>query len=330
MPKTPRPLGQKDAPKVFQGVPVVDTFPTPNLNVSIDDILASQDEDRSSPVPAAEKRPSATPSTAGSSQLKEVSVDLIDDPLFQPRLGISDEEQERNTTAIAVAGRVNRPLLLRLKDDGRYELIGGATRLRSVRSLGWATVPARIVDADDAEAEILAVTDNEGHKDLTDFEKGRSYAKILATGKIKTAKTLADRTGSSAPTVNRCLAFMKLPSACIKFLEQNPATLGVKHVSEFVELGQEHPDLVLEALTKIEQEGISQEVALRWIKGRINGQEDSNPGRRPSPTSISFGPLGSATMIRRKDSINLKLPKGADLEAVEAAILKALSSVSHE
>ncbi len=188
-------------------------------------------------------------------------------------------------------------------------------------------MPARIVDVDDAEAEILAVTDNEGHKDLTDFEKGRSYSRILATGKIKTAKTLADRTGSSAPTVNRCLAFMKLPPACIKFLEQNPATLGVKHVSEFVDIGQSHPDLVLEALKKIDQEGISQEVALRWIKGKIHGQPSDKP-QQPAPTSFSFGRLGAATMVRRKDSISLKLPKGADLEAVEAAILKALGSVS--
>ncbi|UXH55916.1 ParB/RepB/Spo0J family partition protein (plasmid) [Pseudomonas aeruginosa] len=327
MPKEPRPLGKKDAPKVFQGVPVRDTFPTPNLNVSIDDILASQDEDRVPLEPEAETHNRTLPSSTPSAQLQEVPVDLIDDPLFQPRLGISDEEQERNTTAIAVAGRVNRPLLLRLKDNGRYELIGGATRLRSVRSLGWPTVPARIVDVDDAEAEILAVTDNEGHKDLTDFEKGRSYSRILATGKIKTAKTLADRTGSSAPTVNRCLAFMKLPPACIKFLEQNPATLGVKHVSEFVDIGQSHPDLVLDALTKIEQEGISQEVALRWIKGKIHGQP-GDKAHHPAPTSFSFGQLGAATMVRRKDSISLKLPKGADLEAVEAAILKALGSVS--
>lgn len=328
MPKESRPLGQKDALKVFQGVPVIDTFPTPNLKVSIDDILASQDDDGSAHESSTEKRTGDLHSAAGSSQLREVPVDLIDDPLFQPRLSISDEEQERNTTAIAVAGRVNRPLLLRLKNNGRYELIGGATRLRSVRSLGWPTVPARIVDADDAETEILAVTDNEGHKDLTDFEKGRSYSRILATGKIKTAKTLADRIGSSAPTVNRCLAFMKLPLACIKFLEQNPATLGVKHVSEFVELGQENPDLVLEALTQIEQEGVSQEVALRWIKGRIKGLHSDPKKQQPAPTSISFGRLGAATMVRSKDSIKLKLPKGADLEAVEAAILKALGSVS--
>lgn len=327
MPKESRPLGKPDVPKVFQGVPVVDTFPTPNLTRSLDDILASQDDQSPQPVAVAAKS-AGSPSPAAAAQLQEVSVDLIDEPHFQPRLGITDEEQERNTTAIAVAGRVNRPLLLRVKGNGRFELIGGATRLRSVRALGWPTAPARIVDVDDAEAEILSVTDNEGHKDLTDFEKGRSYARILATGKVKTAKALADRAGSSAPTVARCLAFMKLPPACIKFLEQNPGTLGVKLVSDYVELGEKHPSLALDALVRIEEEGISQEVALRWAKSMAAG-DGANRSKQDAPaTSFRFGDLGEATVQRRKDSINLKLPKGVDMAAVEAAILKALESVS--
>ena len=65
MPKESRPLGQKDALKVFQGVPVIDTFPTPNLKVSIDDILASQDDDGSAHESSTEKRTGDLHSAAG-------------------------------------------------------------------------------------------------------------------------------------------------------------------------------------------------------------------------------------------------------------------------
>lgn len=336
MPKLTRPLGKDRPPQelVFQGVKVEDTFPKANLAVSLDSILEAQElalqqegmPQETLPQDAHAAAPKAALS-APTSQLLEVPVDLIDSPAYQPRLGISDELQERNTTAIAIAGRVNRPILLRAKNDGRYDIIGGSTRLRSVRTLGWPTVPARVVDVDDAEAEILAVSDNEGQTELTDFEKGRAYSRIMATGKIRTVRALAERVGTSAATVTRCLAFMKLHEDCIAFLEDHPDILGSKLISEYVEICLTHPKETLLALIKIEQEGVSQETALRWLRGIATPPGANASARGITQSVFSLGDRGEATLVRRKDSINLKLPKGVDVEAVERAVMQAIMSM---
>lgn len=327
MPKETRPLG-KDRPnqtKVFQGVAATDDFPSPNLNVSLDDILHAQEEKEMRAQPPAST--SIAPAPSSTAEFREVPVDLIDTSPYQPRLGLTDEEQERLTTSIAVAGRVNRPLLLRPKEGGRFELIGGATRLRSAVSLGWATVPARIVDVDDAEAEILAVSDNEGHKDLTDFEKGRSYTRILSTGKIRSYRALSARLGSSPATITRCLAFMKLPNDCIAYLEENPATLGGKLVTEFVDLSAKHPELTLESLIKIDQEGLSQEAALRWLTSAAAAASGTVKSQIKEVTNLQLAGGASATMTRRKDTISVKLPKGFDMDAIQDAIRAAIQAL---
>jgi len=339
MPKVSRPLGAKEPPKVFQGVPVEDTFPTPNLGVSIDDILKSQDDENAqeqqrvqppSPTSSASKTPAVTRDRRAEqdSDLLNVPVELIDDAAFQPRLVVTDEEQDRLTSSIAIAGRVNRPVLLRKRPNGRYELLGGTHRLKSVRSLNWPTIPARIVDVDDAEAEILALSDNEGHKDLSDFEKGRAYSRILATGKVKSARALAERVGASPATVTRCLAFMKLPAMCIEFLEDNPDLLGSKLIANFVELSAVDGDLTYQALVKIDQEAISQEAALRWLSASISEKEGKNRKPERHISSLRVGFAGSAKLTRTKDTISLKLPRGADMDVIEQAIRDAIDRIA--
>jgi ParB family chromosome partitioning protein len=327
MPK-PHPF-QANRQKVFQGVPAVDTFPQPNLSRSLDDILNSQDEDEAALPAKTESRsePSSVTPAKADLDLQEVPVDLIDGPPFQPRLALSDEEQAQLTTAIAIAGRVNRPLLLRRMPNGRYQRLGGSSRFASVLALGWPTVPARIVDVDDDEAELLTVSDNEGQTGLSDFEKGRAYDRLLKRGKISSARALADRLRTSPATVSRCLAFMKLPPDCINYLVENPSILGIKHIAEFVELGQNHPDLCYEALVKIDQECKSQEAALRWANAQVALQTGKVSESVRHVSTINLG-KGDATVTRNRSSISLKLPKGVDVDAVEQAVIKALSSIS--
>lgn len=328
MPK-PHPF-QAQRQKVFQGVPTVDTFPKPNLKVSLDDILSAQDDEDDDSLPGAaasatEQLGTATPTVE--SDLQNVPVDLIDGPPFQPRLELSDEEQAQLTTSIAVAGRVNRPLLLRRMPNGRFQRLGGSSRFASVLALGWPTVPARIVDVDDDEAEILTVSDNEGQTSLTDFEKGRAYARLLKNGKIGSARALADRLRTSAATVSRCLAFTKLPAQCIDYLVENPSILGIKHVAEFVELGEKYPDLCYEALVKIDQEGKPQEAALRWASAQVAERNGKANEKIRHVSTFTIG-KGEGTVTRNRSSISLKLPKGVDVEAVEKAVIQALADLS--
>ena len=336
MPKKVRPFGQ-DRPSVeelqqLQKQESASKIPPASLGVTLDDILKSKGQQQ----PADEHSASAAalphhPSADEHADLDNSTVAplsrIVVNPEIQPRLARTDDQQERLTTSIAVAGKITRPVLVRLLDDGKLELLGGYGRYRAAADLGWISVPIRIIEADDAEAEILAVADNEGHTDLTDFEKGRQYAKILSRGKIKNQRALASRLGASLASVTRCLSFMKLPPQAIQYLETHPSLVGGRSIADFVTAGESHPDLVLQALQKIEEEGISQEAALRWIEKTI--KDDSNKQRSPSfsTSELTLGNGRPASMTVRKNTISLKLPKDLDMAAAQEVIRKAIESI---
>lgn len=332
--KDGRPLGQDrpsntpEKPLQFQGV-VATSFPKPNLGVSLDAMLEGMEEEASLPVTA--------PQTIGgevllkgelhpNEMLVELRCDLIDVSPYQPRLDFTEEELELLAQAIAAAQRVNRPILVRRKADGRYELIGGERRWRAVLQLGWDTIPARIVDADDDEAQVLAIADNEGQQGLSDYENGRAYQKVLERKAAPSIRALATRIGVSHPTVVRRLALTKLPPACLEFMDKNPRTLGVKLASEFVAVGETHPELVLQALVKIDQEGMSQEQALKWVQAEIKGtgQKGNNPAKRTQDCQLPGGLKGQ--MVISGNALKIKVPQGVDMDKLEELIMKALSN----
>jgi ParB family chromosome partitioning protein len=336
MPKNARPFG-KDRPSIeelqqLQKEESSSKIPPASLGVTLDDILKKKGQPQpagegSPSMPALPLRPDADELVAQGAASEAPLSRIVVNPEIQPRLARTDDQQERLTTSIAVAGKITRPVLVRLLDNGNLELLGGYGRYRSAFDLGWSTIPIRLIEADDAEAEILAVADNEGHTDLTDFEKGRQYAKILSRGKIKNQRALASRLGASLASVTRCLSFMKLPPQAIQYLEAHPDLVGGRSIADFVTAGESHPELVLQALHKIEEEGISQEAALRWIEK--TAKDDSPKQQAPSfsTSQLTLGNGRAASMTVRKNTISLKLPKDLDMSTAQEAIRKALESI---
>lgn len=331
MPKQVRPFGQ-DRPPLEELDSVkqpASRMPPASLGRSLDDVLKMKEEEQDVGVHSdAAALPHPEPEQAEVVQGIELPTSQIVPASFQPRLGRTDEKQERLKTSIAVAGRVNKPITVRQIAPHKYELLGGSGRFQSVIDLGWPTIPARIIEADDAEAEILAVSDNEGHTDLTDFEKGAAYARILERGKIKSHRALATRLGVSQASVTRCLSFMKLPTDSIQYLERHPALLGSTVVADYVAAGEKDAALVLQALIKIEEEGISQEAALRWLHNQHKAKDLEGKPRGYSISTVTLGAGGSASMTVRKNTISLKLPKGLDMESAQEIIRKAVESIS--
>lgn len=321
MPKESRRLGvdRPTTPQVFQGVVAPAEFPKAKLDVSLDSILEQQNRHAHDHALAAEQ-----PAVAGNSEFMDVPVDLIDPSPFQPRLDITDDELQLLANSISVARRVNRPISLRIKPNGRYELIGGERRWRSVKLLGWETIISRILDVDDAEAQVLALADNEGQEGLTDFERGRAYKQILDRGEVTSIRHLASRVGVSHQSVMRCLNLTKLPQDCLEYLTLHPRLLGSTLASEYAAAGEKHPDLVLEALHKIDQEGISQEQGLRWINQVLKDREKPILPSASQEKSIKFAGGLEGSLVVSKSGIRIKVPKGVDMEKVERAILDAL------
>jgi ParB/RepB/Spo0J family partition protein len=84
--------------------------------------------------------------------------------------------------------------------NGRYRLVAGERRLRAVRMLKWKAIPAQLLESlSEAELRDLELEENENRKNLTERERGRTFA---AAKKVKeSAEKAAEILENSSPVI---------------------------------------------------------------------------------------------------------------------------------
>ncbi len=101
-----------------------------------------------------------------------IDVEKIHENVNQPRETFDKEELGQMSKSIKKIGLLN-PITVRPWNSG-YQIIAGGRRFRSLKMLGEKQVQAKIVDADDIEADIMSIAENYHRKDLTVEEKEKS------------------------------------------------------------------------------------------------------------------------------------------------------------
>ena len=123
----------------------------------------------------------------------------------QPRERFEPEALESLTDSIRQHG-VLQPIAVRALGNGYYQIIAGERRWRAAREAGLDSIPARVVEADDRSAKVLALVENLQRQDLNPVEQAEGLRSPLAcsTGfrscrcRFSTrARTLADRSSAS-------------------------------------------------------------------------------------------------------------------------------------
>jgi ParB/RepB/Spo0J family partition protein len=103
------------------------------------------------------------------------------------------------------------PILIREHPTraSRYEIIFGNRRLAAARRLGWETIEAQLIEADDQNSLIMAFSENIDRKDFSDYEKALMLSKLHhMTG--KNSKEIAELIGRSASFVSQHMAMIYL------------------------------------------------------------------------------------------------------------------------
>ena len=75
-------------------------------------------------------------------RIQNISIKMIDIQQYH-ETGFSNENFKSLRESIKEEGLIN-PITVRLKADGRYQLINGFHRLKACRTLGWKEIPANI------------------------------------------------------------------------------------------------------------------------------------------------------------------------------------------
>lgn len=114
----------------------------------------------------------------GNKEPIKIKIDLIDSPKFHDRTYISPLEIEELSKNIEKFGLIE-PIVVREKENGRYERIAGYRRLEAVKKLGWEEIPAVILDVDEKTALALMLSENIHRENLSDFDKMYSVLQYL-------------------------------------------------------------------------------------------------------------------------------------------------------
>lgn len=267
----------KNPPTWVTGIKQPEELPEPDLKVSVKEMLARQKAenpeetvvDRGS---ENESKAELVPSLNG--VIAEISIDQICVSPYQPRLIFSEAAIEDLANSIAAVG-LAKPITVRPIASGKFELVGGERRWRAHKLLGREKITSYIREMDDGMARILSLTDNEGQEALTEYERGKSYSSIIASGAEPSIRALARRVGVNHSIISRCLLLMDLPESIREVLDVYPGLIGGKWARDFIEFSKSEPELLNQAVISMRDQQYSQEHALRWIAKQV---ADRNKG----------------------------------------------------
>ena len=120
---------------------------------------------------------SSTPTAA-----QWILLDQIDVPPVQPRRYFDPQAMEELIVSVKQYG-ILQPLIVRPKQQERYELVVGERRYRAAQAAALESVPVVVRELDDQEAWQLALLENLQREDLNPLEETEGILQFLA-GKL--------------------------------------------------------------------------------------------------------------------------------------------------
>jgi ParB/RepB/Spo0J family partition protein len=114
-------------------------------------------------------------------EFRQLSTDAVIESPTNPRRSFSETSLEELTASVRRHG-VLQPILVRPNGEG-FTLIAGARRLRAAKLAGCTTIPARVLELDDAQADEATIIENLHREDIHPLDEGESYQRLVAAGR---------------------------------------------------------------------------------------------------------------------------------------------------
>ena len=140
---------------------------------------------------------------------------LIPSP-YQPRQNFDSEALNELALSIKEHGLLE-PLLVKSKDDGKYEIICGERRYRAAKIAGLSEVPCLVRDVLEKNAYAIALIENIQRKDLNPLEQASALLQMMKECSL-TQEDLAKTLGKSRSSVTNILRLNQLNENVKKFL----------------------------------------------------------------------------------------------------------------
>ena len=162
--------------------------------------------------------------SAQSDSLATLSVDKLQPGKYQPRTHMDQASLESLADSIRAQG-IMQPIVVRLVNDGKYEIIAGERRWRASQIAGLKEVPVIIKEIADDVALAMALIENIQRENLNPIEEANGIQRLINEFDM-THETAAQAVGRSRSAVTNLLRLQNLHAVVQEMLAQSKLDMG--------------------------------------------------------------------------------------------------------
>ncbi|NBX00033.1 MAG: ParB/RepB/Spo0J family partition protein [Methylophilaceae bacterium] len=162
--------------------------------------------------------------SAQSDSLATLSVDKLQPGKYQPRTHMDQASLESLADSIRAQG-IMQPIVVRLVNDGKYEIIAGERRWRASQIAGLNEVPVIIKEIADDVALAMALIENIQRENLNPIEEANGIQRLINEFEM-THETAAQAVGRSRSAVTNLLRLQNLHAVVQEMLAQSKLDMG--------------------------------------------------------------------------------------------------------
>ena len=199
---------------------------------------------------------------AALSKIREIPISEIDEFPDHPFKVLMDEDMEQLVESIKQNG-VMTPATVRLKEDGRYELISGHRRKKACELAGLETLKCEVKELTRDEAIIIMVESNLQRSTILPSEKAFAYKMRLEAMKrqagrppkensspvgthLRSDAELAEKVGESRNQIQRYIRLTELVPEILQMVDERQ--IAFRPAVEISYLSEEQQYTLLEAM----------------------------------------------------------------------------------
>lgn len=251
----------------------------------------------------------------------EIPVSAISPNPRQPRQVFDEDALAELTHSITEIGLL-QPIVVRVLEDNRYELVMGERRWRATQAAGLETIPAIVRTTRDDDMLRDALLENLHRSQLNPLEEAAAYQQLLDDFGC-THDELATRIGRSRPQISNTLRLLKLPP-----LVQRRVAAGV--------LSAGHARALLGLSDGASQERLAQRIvaeglSVRTVEEIVALGVDEAPAERPRraarPVAPRLADIAESLSERLDTRVKVDLGRNKGKVTIEFASIDDLERI---
>ena len=266
-------------------------------------------------------------------KIYDIPLSEIDDFPDHPFHVRNDEDMDHLVESIKERGIIT-PVMLRKKEDGRYEMVSGHRRKRACELAGMETIKAEIRDLSRDDAILLMVDSNLQRTTILPSEKAFAYKMRMdamrrqgertdltstpVVSKFRSDEKLGAQTGESRETVRRFVRLTNLIPGMLELVDEG--RIALRPAVELSYLSASEQEALLEA--------ISYEDATPSLAQAIKMREFSANGRLDENVILSIlseqKPNQREKISFQADRLRKYIPSSIPAKDTESYVLRAL------